>query len=181
MDTPTPDQIRERSAFLTARYPSGAEGDAGLALLLMVTAPLVGSLTGRNIADEEGEEVPPAKVPIAIQVIAMKTEQFDSAIGTVKGRKRSLTRGNLASFSAGSYSESYFGPAQIMAAKQLDSDPVLSELLWALCTDQRKQEWLEFWDPEDYPSGVGQFVSFEWGNRPNYSSGGWPAGARYWG
>ena len=114
--------------------------------------------------------------PLAILTIAMKTDQFDSAIRTVKGRRRSLTRGNLASFSAGSYSESYFGPQQAQAAKQLDPDPRLAELLWALCTDSKRLYWLSFWDPEDFPTGEGGLVAFEYGNRPNYTPRpGWPS------
>ncbi len=167
VDTPTASQLRQHSPYLKAQYPDG-DGDADLELLASVTAPLVGSLTGRSIAGSEGEEVPLALLPIAFRVIAMKTEQFDGAVGNVKARRLSMNRGNLASFSAGNYSESYFGPDQAMKAKRLDPDPILSELLWALCTPERQQEWLELWDPEAYPSGVGGLRSFEYGNRPNY-------------
>ena len=179
VDTPTASQLRQHSPYLKAQYLEG-DGDTELELLASITAPLVGSLTGRAIAGNEGEEVPAALLPLAFRAIAMKTEQFDAALGSRKSRRRSMNRGNLASFSAGSYSESYFGPDQAMKAKRLDPDPILAELLWALCTDAKKQEWLELWDPEAYPSGEGGLRSFEYGNRPNYGPVGGP-GYGWWG
>lgn len=169
MDTPNADELRQHSALLSTRYPAGkAENDEALKLLASITAPLVGDMTGRAIAGTEGVEVPTSKLVLARQVIAMKTEQLAAAVGTTKDRKRSLNRGNLASFSAGSYSESYFGPDQALRAQRLDSDPILAELLWALCTEEKRLEWLAQWDPENFPSGTASIVSFDYGNRPNY-------------
>jgi hypothetical protein len=169
--------IWARSAMLKGRYPGGI-GDGDLVLGVAATAPLVASITGRNIAGkEDGEDVPPHLHELALRAIALKTEQFLQAVGSVKLRKSSLSRGNLASFSAGSYSESYFGPGQMTTAKKLDADPVLAEVLWALCTDQAKLEWLQLWEPDAYPSGEMSVTAFEYGNRPNYSSspGGLPS------
>lgn len=180
MEVPTPSQLRRHSALLEDRFPESS-GDDALALLALITSPLVGELTGRIIGEFDGEEdVPPALVPVAERVIAMKTEQLDTATGTVKGRRRSMNRGNLASFSAGSYSESYFGPEQALAAKRLDADPILAELLWSLTTPAKKQEWLEFWDPADYPCGEGGLIAFEYGDRPNYGPVG-GLGYGWWG
>jgi hypothetical protein len=166
-------EVWGRSPMLKSRYPSGA-GDGDLVLAVAVVAPLVGSITGRSIAGMGGEAVPEAMQELALRAIALKTEQFISAVGTAKGRKLSLNRGNLASFSAGSYSESYFGPGQMISAKKLDADPILAEVLWALCTEQAKLEWLSIWDPADYPLGTASVVSYEYGNRPNYSPYGFP-------
>lgn len=167
--------IWARSSFLQKRFPrGGAESD--LEFVVAAVAPLVGSLTGRAIAGTEGTAVPAALVPIELQAIAMKADGFVNATGSAKSRRSSIGRGNLASFSAGSYSESYFGPAQAMAAKKLDSDPVLADLLWALCTPEKQLYWLALWDPANFPSGEGGLVSFEWGNRPNYSPRPWPGG-----
>lgn len=159
--------IWARSVTMQARYPKGS-GDGDFALLVAVTAPLVGNMTGRAIAGTEGEEVTPDLLEIARRVIAMKTEQFASALGSQKDRKRSLNRGNLSSFSAGSYSESYFGPDQAMRAQRLDADPILAELMWALCTEQKRAEWLAQWEPENFPAGVATITSFDYSNRPNY-------------
>lgn len=180
MDAPTPDQLRAQSALLTERYPKATDGaDEQLELFASVTSILVGSLTGREIGgftseNPQTEDVPAAMVPLAIQCVAMKTEQLVLSTATGRDRKRSINRGNLASFSAGSYSESYFGPEQAMRSKQLDSDSVFSQLLWALCTEAMKLYWLSFWEPDAYPQGVASIEAFEYGNRPNYSPGNYP-------
>lgn len=176
MDIPTPEALRKQSALLAERYPS-PDKDEALEILAAVTGPLVGSITGRIIGGGEGEDVPEFMVALATRAVAVKCEQFDSALGTVKARRQSLNRGNIASFAAGSYSESYFGPQQMVIAKRLDPDPIVSELLWALATEQRRYEWLELWDPANFAGAhlSGFIESFEYGNRPNYSTGryGW--------
>lgn len=183
MDIPTPEALRKQSVLLAERYPS-PDGDEALQILAAVTGPLVGSITGRIIGGGEGEDVPEFLIPLATKAVAVKSEQFDSALGSVKARRRSLNKGNIQSFSAGTYSESYFGPEQMLIAKRLDPDPIVSELLWALCTEQRKLEWLELWDPANYAgaTAVGSIQSFEYGNRPNYSTGAYNWLYRpYWG
>lgn len=95
-------EVWARSLTLKARYPQGS-GDGDFDLLVAAVAPLVGDMTGRAIAGTEGEEVPEDKREVALRVMAMKTEQFDAALGSTKARRRSLNRGNLASFSAGAY------------------------------------------------------------------------------
>jgi len=163
--------IWARSPTLKARYPGGI-GDGDFVLAVAAVAPLVGSITGRNIAGkEDGEDVPAHLREVALRAMALKTEQFIQAVGSAKLRKSSLSRGNLASFSAGSYSESYFGPGQMVSSKKLDPDPVLADFLWALCTEQAKLEWIQLWDPEAYPSGEMSVTAFEYGDRPNYSGG----------
>lgn len=172
-DSFTVADVWARSPTLQKRFARGG-ADADLNFLVATVAPVVGSLTGRAIAGTEGEEVPPALRELELRAIALKTEQYDSVFGTSKSRRRSLSRGGLASFSAGSYSESYFGPQQIVTYKQLDSDPTLAEILWELCTDHRKLEWLALWDPANYAVTEGSIIAFEYGDRPNYSPGAWP-------
>lgn len=170
--------IWARSQYLQQRYPRGA-ADGALGFLVGTVAPLVGSMTGRSIAGTEGEGVPTSLRELELMAIALKCDSFDSAVGSAKSRKSSISRGNIASFSAGSYSESYFGPAQAMAAKKLDPDPVLADILWALCTEEKQLYWLAIWEPESFNLGEGHLVSYEYGNRPNYSpSIGWGYGYR---
>lgn len=157
-----------RSPYLQGRFASAS--DAALEFLVGTTAPLVGSMTGREIAGTEGEPVPPSMIELERQAIALKAETLDRAIGSKKLREASIARTNLAGFSAGSYSEHYFGTStRFESAKTLDPDPVLAEMLWALATEQRRLEWLVFWDPANYHLGEGSIESFEYGNRPNYS------------
>lgn len=174
MSNITPAEARAISPYLAARYPESE--DELLQELLNVEALLVSSITGRAIAPAtEGEAVPDPMQPLAVRCVVMKAEQLAGASGTLKDRKRSLTRGNLASFAAGAYSETYWGPQQILLAKKLDADPVLAEFLWALCTEEMRLYWLSIWDPQNYSMVQGGVVGFEWGNRPNYTPRpGWP-------
>lgn len=160
--------IWARSSYLQQKFPRGPS-EAPLEFLVGAVAPLVGSLTGRAIAGTEGEAVPPSLHEIELMAIAMKADAFHLATGSAKSRRSSAGKGNLSSFSAGSYSESYFGPAQAMEAKRLDADPTLADLLWALCTEEKQLYWLAIWDPESFSLGEGRLVAFEWGNRPNYT------------
>lgn len=169
--------IWARSQYLQQRYPRGP-AETVLEFLVGTVAPLVGSMTGRIIAGTEGEAVPPQLREIELMAIALKCDSFDAAVGSAKNRKGSISRGNIASFSAGSYSESYYGPGQAMAAKKLDSDPVLADLLWALCTEEKQFYWLAIWEPESFNLGEGRLLSYEYGNRPNYSPSGYGFGYR---
>lgn len=164
--------IWARSAYLQAKFPRGAS-EAQLGFLVGAVAPLVGTITGRIIAGTPGESVPPSLYEVELMAIAMKCDAFHLATGTAKSRRTGSGKGNLASFSAGSYAEAYFGPAQIMEAKRLDPDPQLADLLWSLCTEEKQLYWLAIWDPANFDVGVGGIVAFEYGNRPNYSP---PAG-----
>lgn len=183
---PSPEQLRAQSALLTKRFPHGDPGDEELELLASITSVLVGAMTGRELGGytaliPPSEPVPPAMMPLAIRDIAMKTEQLVLATGTAKDRKRSVNRANMAGFHAGHYSETYFGPKQALHEQRLDPDPLLHELLWALCTPAMQVYWLQFWDPKNFPAGQATIESFDYGNRPNYSAGTFPWDQGYWG
>jgi hypothetical protein len=167
VDTPTPDEVRPRSELLTARYPDddGGPNDLKLKALLDDDAPVVSSLTGRIIGPEgtPGEEVPAWLVPVAMRVMALRAERM-SVTGTARARTGVLGSLRLRSFSAGPYSESYFGPGEAATAKVLDPDPAVHELLWALATEEMRRYWLRLWGlgVEDPAVAV---QSFEWGAR----------------
>jgi hypothetical protein len=169
MDTPFPDEdftvaeVWARSPLLQTRYVRGS-GDPELVLRVATAAPLVGSLTGRIIAGTEGEAVSDGMKELALSAIAMKTEQLDSAVGSVSSREEALERSALRSISAGSWSESYWGPGEAAQGKQLDTDPTLASLLWALCTEQKKGEWLELWEGKE--KGFSVVEAFAYSQRP---------------
>lgn len=158
-------EVWGRSQYLRQRYPRG-NGDGDLSQLVAIAAPLVGSLTGREIAGIEGEEVPASMKEIALAVIGMKAEQLANSRGSFRERKGSVGSSNLRGFRAGSYAEDYFGLGDAATAKKLDADPILAELLWALCTDAKKEEWLELWDPEHYTTPAYGIRSYDWNQRP---------------
>lgn len=185
MEAPTQAEIRASSPLLAENYPSPAKDDA-LELLITVASPLVGALTGRAIGGYAGdanvtvEDVPPGMLGLARAAIARKAEQLDSAVGTAEDREDAIERSRVRSISAGSWSEAYWGPGEAAKEKKLDSDPVLAEVLWALCTAEKQAEWLQLWDPEHAP-GFGVVEAFDYGMRPGgyeypygypYSSGG---------
>lgn len=164
MDTPTPDEVRPRSELLTLRLPDDAGGpnDLKLGALLTDDAPVVSELTGRRIGpeDQPGEEVPDYLRPVAMRAMALRAERMLVG-GASKARIGALGALRLRSFSAGPYSESYFGPGEAAQAKALDLDPAVHELLWALATEEKRQEWLVLWGIAAQPPAAA-IQSFNW-------------------
>ena len=167
MDTPTPDEVRARSELLTLRLPDddGGENDDKLAALLADDAPVVSELTGRSIgpADQPGEEVPDYLKPVAIRAMALRAERFLVG-GTAKARQGAIGSLRLRSFTAGPYSESYFGPGEAVAAKALDPDSAVHELLWTLATAEKRLYWQRVWGTAQEAPAAG-VQEFAWGAR----------------
>lgn len=162
MDTPTTDEVRARSELLTKRYPkSDAARDAILRGMLEDDAPVVSSLTGRKIGppDTPGVEVPMWLRPVAIRAMALRAERI-AVTGTAQKRQGSIGTLQLRGFSAGPYSEQYFGPGEAATAKVLDPDPAVHELLWALATEQKRDEWLALWGGAQPPADAVQSFAF---------------------
>lgn len=143
MERPSAESVRARSELLTERYPV-LDGDAALVILIEDASVMVSSLTCRDIGVGEGEEVPVGQVPLAVRAVTLKAEQLAVLSGT-KARKGAASAGRVRSFSAGSYSESYFGPDEAAKAGRLDADPVLHEALWALATEACREAWFRLW------------------------------------
>lgn len=138
---PSPSVIRERSPFLSRTFLlTDADGMWRLGILVAEAISLVQELTGRVL----DEALPERLVPLALRAVMMKTEAMSSA-SSLKRRKGQLQSVGLRSFSAGPYSESYFGPGEAMAAKALDPDTALHEVLWALATEEKRGYWLRVW------------------------------------
>lgn len=161
MEAPTVAELRERSDYLKTRFPDGT-GDAELAEWVAAVDGLLSEMTGRSIGPEAaGEEVPTSLIALAKRAIVMKTEQLVSSLGgNYAERRATIGSGNLASFSAGAYAESYFGPEAASKAGMLDPDPAIADILWALCTDEKRDEWLAKWQGVQQPAAMVQ--SFEW-------------------
>lgn len=167
MVTPSADDVREVSALLRERYPEDdPEKEDELDALLAALAPLISWLTGRSIGpsgvDTPGEEVPEYLEPLAVKVFAMRAER-DSVGGEARRRKTAAGSLRLRSFSAGPYSESYFGPEEAGKIQMLDPEPVIHEMLWALATEEKRAYWLSLWTGEDSPGVAVQ--AFDYGAR----------------
>lgn len=163
MDTPTPEDVLARSELLTQRFPpADADAQTRLAALLADLAPIISQLTGRKIgpADTPGVEVPDWLVPAARRAFTLKAEREAlgrNAKAVIKG-EGSL---RLRSFSAGPYSESYFGPGEAESAGVLDPNPTIHEALWALATEEMRNYWLRLWGKLE-PEPVGGLVAVRW-------------------
>ena len=176
MDAPTVEEVRKRSDYLAGKFPA-TDGDEELAEWIAAADGLVSSLTGRAIGPEaEGEDVPAALVALAKRVIVVKIEAMVAGLGgNFAERRSSISSGNLSSFSAGSYAESYFGPEVAAKAGMLDPNPMIADMLWAMTTEAKKEEWLLKWQGVEPPAAMAQ--SFEWEQRPGgYGRSGWPGG-----
>ena len=180
MDAPTPTEARQRSALLTEKYPAddGHEFDTALTSLLAAASQLVASLTCRQIGTAGGTgttDVPVELRELAMRAVVLKAEEFDVQWGgSAASRSKTIGSGNLASISAGPWSESYFGPGEAVTAQALSLDRSQHELLWALASEECKQKWMLLWTGEAEPAGAVE--AFEYSQRP----GGYPGGsARY--
>ncbi|HEX7088738.1 MAG TPA: hypothetical protein VF192_01300 [Longimicrobiales bacterium] len=155
MDTPTIAEVRGRSELLKARYPEGdAEKEEELQRLLTDLAPIISQLTGRKIgpADTPGVEVPDWLKPVAVRVFTLRAERDATGLSSA-ARTQAHGSLRLRSFSAGPYSETYFGPGEAESAGVLDPDPLIHEALWALATEDMRNYWLRLWgklEPEPF-------------------------------
>lgn len=148
METPTATQVRERSPLLRGKYPApsgGDDEDADFLAAIEDTAVLVGMATGRLIEPlTEGVEVPPGLVNIAVRAVAKWSERVDAA--SVSAAAATAASGKmLRSISAGPWSESYFAPGELAMKNgivAITGDPSLDALLWALMTEDRRDEWI---------------------------------------
>lgn len=124
------------------------------------------------LEDLPGEDVPAFLVPAAKRAVTIKIEQAFNAWGTAQQRRRSFSAGRVKAFTAGAYSESYFGLEEASKARMLDPDQQVHDLLWSLVTEECRELWLNLWDPDrpDPPMAMAQ--SFNYGDRPG--GGGWP-------
>jgi hypothetical protein len=163
VETPTLEAVRLASPLLTERYPEPAK-DEDLQQLLDEVVPVVASLTCRAIGPEgtPGDEVPDWLRPVAVRAIALKAEGY--ALGRdSKSRGKAIRGVRLRSFTAGPYSESYFGPDEAARAKVLDPDPAVNEVLWTLATEDCRARWLALWSGTQVPATAIQAV--DWGSR----------------
>lgn len=172
MDAPSLETVRGASQILSAAFPADADPstDEALEQRILLACEIVSSLTCRSIGpDAEGEEVPAGKQATATQAVIAKAEQLQIAFANAQAATAAYGSGNLQSFSAGPYSESYFGPDAMAKAKKLDPNPLVHQMLWSLATDECRWYWLSTWDPENYPAPPeAAAIAYDYGDRPGY-------------
>lgn len=183
MDAPTLVAVRARSALFRERLPVSVANDAILSVQVGDAAGQVSMLTGRAIgvtgAGPFGctlDEVPAGLTGLASRVVTLVAERLyvteTSRTAEMIESELVSASDNLASFSAGPYSEAYFAPGQVVEMKRLDPDPERAGLLWALATDCVRLGWTRLWFPDSIaaqPSPVSALVELNW--FPEGSSG----------
>lgn len=160
---PSANEIRARSPYLRQAFPDqplNADVEDRLREAVLDATSIVESLTCRTLSSDLGE----SKLNrLAFRAVMLKTEGI-LAVSTAAARKAAVEGGTrLRSFSAGPYSETYFGPEEAGKAGVLDLDPSLHEVLWALATEECKAEWLAKWGGEPEPFNAVR--AFNWTER----------------
>lgn len=159
---PSAAEVRERSPFLQSVLPTGiGSNDELLREAVLDAKALVESLTCRNLDQSLGDQ---RLDRLALRAVTLKTEAIGGSEATAKARKARLGTQLLKSFSAGPYSETYFGPDQAAALKRLDPDPATHEVLWALATQECRDAWLVLWGLSVAPPFAG-VQAFDYGRR----------------
>lgn len=160
MDTPTASDLRARSELLTAKYPAPtppAEESPAFVALIEDTSALVAGWTGRLIAPvDEGVEVPAGLVGVAKRAIARLVERVDVA-SSASSASASATGRLLRSISAGPWAEAYFAPGDLVLKNgvvAITGDPLLDGWLWALMTDEMREQWLALATGKQAPAGA---------------------------
>jgi hypothetical protein len=157
VETPTADEVRERSPLLRGRYPEAGPNEADLDAVIEDSAVVVASLTGRLIEPfPEGVEVPAGLRPTAVRAVARMAEQMDTASSATQADADARGR-RLRGFSAGPYSEQYFAPGDLIikgGRPQMSPDVLLDALLWALATEEAQEAWIALATGVMPPAGV---------------------------
>ena len=153
-----------------------------LAPYINLAAAMLSSLTCRDFGNGTGKPITDAEAPLAIFAMALYVEQITYRMDASRRQSAiSSSTGGLQSFSAGPYSESYFGPgdANEYAWNVLDADPLLNSALMALitpeCLEARKAL-----AGDGFPPGYAT-QEIDWATSVSPACGGmWWAGSHYY-
>lgn len=164
MEQPTATEIRSYAppafSWDTYGFPVTTEGDAALDVRVGWARGTLYAVTGRTLDSITSEE----EVAIAQRVLVAFV--INEALGGGAAALKVLEKPWLKSFSAGSYSETRFSPSEMAggSAKAPPYPPALWALLWALMTDEKKDDWLERLTGQHRPAGL--FVEMDWSGSP---------------
>lgn len=162
MEAPSPDDIQEwtKQPALKTAEPDEAERTVARAVSDFRR------MTGLDLAGVPDEDAP--SVERAIQGLSelLTVQQSEDYLETLADWDL------LSSFSAGAYSESRRSPEEAVKARMLVAWPWLSNLLWDLMTDDKRDEYLEL-SGAPVPAFEVQEVDWEAGQIPYIT--GYPA------
>lgn len=169
MDTPTPNELRAASDLIALRFPAGeAEGaetklklraEAAAAQVATLTYRLIDPVTEATVEGATFEEVPASLHGLAVRAIAIMVER-EIVTGDPAFAEQVATGRRLRGFTAGPYSESYFAPGEFArrGASQgrppMDPDEQLDAALWALATQEAREEFVSWASGLHLPGSV---------------------------
>lgn len=166
MDRPTPTEIR---AYAPPLFDWEAYGfpvpvppatDDALDIRVEWAVGTLYAVTGRTM----DSITVPEEVAIAQRVLAAFV--MLEATGGSQAALQVLEQPWLKSFTAGSYSETRFSPSELAGGGKTEAPPyppTLWALLWALMTDEKRDEWTEKLTGRVRPAGA--FFDMDWGGR----------------
>lgn len=139
MDTPTAVNVRawsNRNFDWTDRgYPPGEDPDS-LTTLVGWAISWIERVTGRKLDSTLTDAV---LVGLAQQATLYRTQQL--AYESQEDYQETATDDVVASFTAGSYSETHVDPIKRSMVRTLNQNPSLARLLWGLMTDEMVEYW----------------------------------------
>ena len=144
MDAPTVEEIR---ALSNVDFEGvGVDDDSQLETLLTAAQSLLTAITGQTVA-----EMPDEFVPMANLAIRGFTEQL-AYQGSAEYLETLSDFDLIQSFSAGPYSETRRSAEDAMKARKLNAWPWLSDLLWLMLTDEKREFWEDYFSDENAPA-----------------------------
>jgi hypothetical protein len=166
MDRPTVDQLQAISPFLLERADADLEplANEAAAIASMLTARIIGPVSGETSFGCPFEEVPEWLQPVATRAVASMMEVAVNSVSLASRTKAGSKE--LASFTAGPYSESYFSPEIAAKAMRLHPDQLVNDSLMALLTACARAYWLRVWGVEEAGVGAGAAMQFDYRGRP---------------
>lgn len=168
VEQPTATEVRSWSPplFDWATYGFGVADPDPLDVRVQWAVGQLYAVTGRTLESITSLE----EVAIAQKVLAAFTVM--EAMGGGTAALAVLEQPWLKSFTAGSYSETRFSPSEI-AGGQSKSPPypaALWALLWALMTDEKKDDWIRTLTGQNAPAVA--YVAEDWGEDVGDTYGG---------
>lgn len=173
---PTVNDVRSRSALLRRDFPAGSadpHSEPTLRQYVTDAIAMVQSITGRTL----DETLPTNLIDLAFRAVTLMTEKF-AVRGDAESTEEAAGGRRLRSQSAGPWSESYFAPGDLQMKNgrpMVDPNDVLDEVLWALMTEEMREEFIALATGQQQPAGaVTQFDYRLQGGGYGLTPGGWP-------
>lgn len=184
---PDASDIRARSRLLRVKFPvdsTDPDSENDLRVTVAEATALVQGITWRLVDPDIGcpapdgflcELVPTSLVPVALRAVTLMAERF-AVTGAAQFAEKVATGRRVRSISAGPWSESYFAPGEFarrgaVGRPPVDPDDALDAALWALMTEDARDEFIRFATGRTAPAGVVTAFDYRLAGRGGYARG----------